>query len=78
MARIKLSATELVAISTLIENVAMQGKKESTAGLYIDFMYMPASQCKILADILQHISTETYGFTDADKELCKKLRDAAN
>lgn len=78
MAQVKLSATELIAISTLIENVATRGKQESTTGLYIDFMYMPASQCKVLADILQHISTETYGFTDADKELCDKLRKAAN
>ena len=78
MAQVKLSATELIAISTLIENVAGRGKKESSAGLYIDFMYMPASQCESLANILQHISTETYGFTDADKELCDKLRDAAN
>lgn len=77
MAQVKLSASELVAISTLIENVAGRGKKESTKGLYIDFMYMPASQCESLANILQHISTETYGFTDADKELCDKLRDAA-
>lgn len=77
MAQVKLSATELIAISTLIENVAGRGKKESQKGLYIDFMYMPASQCEQLANILQHISTETYGFTDADKELCDKLRDAA-
>ena len=78
MAQVKLSATELIVISNLIELVAARGKQESTAGLYIDFMYMPASQCEQLANILQHISTETYGFTDADKEFCDKLRDAAN
>lgn len=78
MAQVKLSATELAVISTLIENVAIRGKKESTAGLYIDFMYMSASQCEQLANVLQHISTESYGFTDLDKELCEKLRDAAN
>lgn len=77
MAQVKLTASELIAISTLIENVATRGKKENTAGLFIDFMYMPALQCKQLANILQHISTETYGFTDSDKELCDKLRDAA-
>ena len=77
MAQVKLTASELIAISTLIENVAGRGKKESEKGLYIDFMYMPAAQCEALANILQHISTETYGFTDADKELCDKLRDAA-
>lgn len=77
MAQLKLSAKELIAISNLIECVAEQGKQESTAGLYIDFMYIPASQCEQLANILQHISTETYGFTDTDKELCDKLRDAA-
>lgn len=78
MAQVKLSATELAAISTLIEDVATLGKKESSAGLYIDFMYMPASQCEQLSNILHHISTETYGFTTVDKELCDKLRDAAN
>lgn len=77
MAQVKLSATELIAISNLIELVAGRGKKESTTGLYIDFMYMPGTQCKTLADILQHISTETYGYTDTDKELCTKLRNAA-
>lgn len=77
MAQVKLSATELIAISTLIENVAGLGKKESLKGLYIDFMYMPASQCEQLANILQHISTALYGFTKADQELCYKLRDAA-
>ena len=76
MAQVKLSATELAAISTLIENVARRGKQESTTGLYIDFMYMPPTQCKILADILQHISTETYGFTGTPEELCNKLRKA--
>ena len=78
MAQVKLSATELIEISTLIENVANQGKKKSTAGLYIDFMYITETQCETLANILQHISTETYGFTDTDKELCDKLRDASN
>lgn len=78
MAQVKLTASELVAISTLIENVATRGKKESNSGLYIDFMYMPASQCERLANILQHISTDTYGFTATDRELCNKLRDAAN
>ena len=77
MARVQLTAKELISISTLIENVATRGKKESTSGLYIDFMYMPASQCESLADILQHISTETYGFTDMDQELCEKLRNAS-
>lgn len=77
MAQVKLSATELIVISNLIENVATRGKKENTAGLYIDFMYMPGTQCKQLANILQHISTDMYGFTTVDKELCDKLRDAA-
>ncbi len=78
MAQVKLSATELITISNLIEIAAGNGNQESNSGLYIDFMYMPASMCKSLADILQHISTETYGFTDIDKELCTKLRKAAN
>lgn len=78
MAQVKLSATELIAISNLIELVVGRGKQESTAGLYIDFMYITGRQCKILADILQHISTETYGYTDTDKELCTKLRKASN
>lgn len=78
MAQVKLTASELIAISTLIEDVAKQGKQENTSGLYIDFMYMSASQCERLANILQHISTETYGFTATDRELCNKLRDAAN
>lgn len=78
MAQVKLSASELVTISNLIEIAAGNGKQESTSGLYIDFMYMPASMCRRLANILQHISTEIYGFTATDMELCKKLRDAAN
>lgn len=77
MAQVKLSAEELVAISTLIEDAARNGKKESEKGLYIDFMYMPASMCESLANILQHISTELYGFIDYDKECCEKLRKAA-
>ena len=77
MAQVKLSENELLAISTLIEDVATLGKKESSTGLYVNFMYMSASQCRRLAYILQHISTETYGFTATDMELCKKLRDAA-
>lgn len=77
MAQVKLSATELIAISNLIEFVAVRGHQENTAGLFIDFMYMPGTQCKMLADILQHISTETYGYTDTDKELCTKLRNAS-
>lgn len=76
MAQVKLSATELIAISTLIEQVATRGKQENTTGLYIDFMYMPSTQCKALADILQHISTETYGYEGTPKELCDKLRKA--
>lgn len=76
MAQVKLSATELIAISTLIEDAARNGKQESEKGLYIDFMYMPASMCKALANILQHISTELYGFTDREKELCDKLMKA--
>ena len=78
MSQVKLSATELVAISTLIEDAAISGKKESEKGLYIDFMYMPASMCETLAKILQHISTEMYGFTGREKRLCDKLRNAAN
>lgn len=78
MAQVKLTTKELIVISTLIENVAGLGKKESNVGLYIDFMYMPSSQCEQLANILQHISTALYGFTKADQELCDKLRDAAN
>ena len=76
MAQVKLSATELIEISNLIELVAKRGKQENTTGLYIDFMYISSTQCKILADILQHISTETYGYMDIDKELCTKLRNA--
>lgn len=78
MAQVKLTTSELVVISTLIEQVAGLGKKESKKGLYIDFMYMPASQCEQLANLLQHISSETYGLTDTDRELCNKLRDAAD
>ena len=78
MAQVKLTASELIAISTLIEDVARNGNQESDSGLYIDFMYMPASQCKRLANILQHISTEMYGFTATDRELCRKLRNASN
>lgn len=78
MAQVKLTATELLSISTLIEDVSRQGKKESDAGLYIDFMYIPSSQCETLANILQHISTELYGFSNREKELCTKLRDASN
>lgn len=78
MAQVKLSATELLSICTLIEDVSRQGSKETDAGLYIDFMYISSIQCKMLADILQHISTEMYGFTNRERELCKKLRDAAN
>ena len=77
MAQVKLSKSELITISTLIEDVARRGNKESTLGLYIDFMYMPSSMCKKLADILQHISTETYGYTETDQELCEKLRSAS-
>lgn len=77
MAQVKLTTSELVVISTLIEQVAGRGKKESQKGLYIDFMYMPASQCEQLANLLQHISSETYGLTDIDRELCNKLRDSA-
>lgn len=77
MAQVKLSATELISISTLIEDVARYGKKESDKGLYIDFFYMPASQCESIANILQHISTELYGFTGEERRLCDKLRDAA-
>lgn len=78
MAQVKLTTSELVVISTLIKNVAGLGKKESQKGLYIDFMYMPASQCEQLANLLQHIISETYGLTDTDRELCNKLRDAAD
>lgn len=78
MAKVNLQASSLISLSTLIEDVARHGKKESSAGLYIDFLYIPASQCKMLADILQQISTETYGYSAAVKELCKKFRDAAN
>lgn len=78
MAQVKLTASELITISNLIEIAAGNGEQENSSGLYIDFMYMPASMCRRLADILQHISTETYGFTATDMELCKKLRNAAN
>lgn len=77
MAQVKLTASELITISNLIEKVAEHGEQESTSGLYIGYMYITASMCKTLADILQHISTETYGFIDKDKELCTKLRNAA-
>lgn len=76
MALVKLSATELISISTLIEDVARQGKQESEKGLYIDFLYIPASQCEMLANILQHISTELYGYEGTPEELCNKLRKA--
>ena len=77
MAQVKLTTSELIGISTLIECIAERGKKEIDSGLYIDFMYMPASQCEQLANILLHISTETYGLTDTARKLCNKLRDAA-
>lgn len=77
MAQVKLTAKELISIVVLIEDVVRNGKKESEKGLYVDFMYLPASQCEQLANILQHISTELYGLTDAIKELCDKLRNAA-
>lgn len=78
MSQVKLSATELVAISTLIEEAARKGKQKSEKGLYIDSMYISASMCEELANILMHISTETYGFADIEKVLCDKLRNAAN
>ena len=78
MAQVKLSAQELISIAILIEDAVRNGKQESEKGLYVDFMYIPASQCESLANILQHISTELYGFLDHDKEYCDKLRDAAN
>lgn len=78
MGKVNLQASSLITLSTLIENVARHGKKETSAGLYIDFLYLSASQCEMLADILQQISTETYGYSAYVKELCNKLRDAAN
>lgn len=78
MAQVKLTAEELISISTLIEEVASNGKKESEKGLYIDFMYLPASQCERLANILQHIATELYGISGRERRLCDKLRKAAN
>lgn len=77
MAQVKLSATELIAITNLIETVAHQGKNENGSGLYIDFMYVPASLCLSLSNILQHISMETYGYTTREEEFCNKLRNAS-
>jgi len=78
MAQVKLQASSLISLSTLIEDVARHSKKESSAGLYIDSFYISALQCKMLADILQQISTETYGYSARIKELCNKLRNASN